>query len=98
MIPGISRDDLLLATFPLPPITEQSRIVSKIKRVFELIDGVKHDYRFTSFQPNTIGPAVTSIKIDKNRFERYYNLVSRLLPLANLYKSFNMVKMNISVP
>ncbi|MDB6256764.1 restriction endonuclease subunit S [Lactobacillus amylovorus] len=92
MIPGISRDDLLLATFPLPPITEQSRIVSKIKRVFELIDGVKHDYRFTSFQPNTIGPAVTSIKIDKNRFERYYNLVSRLLPLANLYKSFNMVK------
>lgn len=38
VIPGISRDDILLADFPLPPLSIQYRIVEKIEEVFAAID------------------------------------------------------------
>jgi type I restriction enzyme S subunit len=38
MIPGIARDDLLLAIFPLPPLTEQRRIVEKIQELSPLVE------------------------------------------------------------
>lgn len=33
MIPGISRDDLLLAIIPIPPLKEQSRIVDVVNKI-----------------------------------------------------------------
>ena len=36
MIPGISRDDILNALFPLPPSSEQARIVELIKILFTI--------------------------------------------------------------
>ena len=38
MIPGISRDDVLLAALPLPPLAEQLRIVAKCEELFALIE------------------------------------------------------------
>ena len=39
MIPGISRDTLLNALVPLPPLIEQARIVSKIKQLASIMRG-----------------------------------------------------------
>lgn len=41
IIPGISRDDILNASFPLPPLAEQHRIVAKIEELFAEIDKLK---------------------------------------------------------
>lgn len=38
MIPGFSRDDLVLAAYPLLPIEEQSRIVAKVDELMTLCD------------------------------------------------------------
>lgn len=38
MIPGFSRDDLLLAAYPVLPIDEQSRIVAKVDELMALCD------------------------------------------------------------
>lgn len=38
VIPGISREDILLADFPLPPLSIQHRIVEKIEEVFSAIE------------------------------------------------------------
>lgn len=38
MIPGFSRDDLVLATYPVLPIDEQSRIVAKVDELMVLCD------------------------------------------------------------
>ncbi|MCT7689636.1 restriction endonuclease subunit S [uncultured Lactobacillus sp.] len=40
IIPGISRDDLLLAILPLPPIKEQERIVIKLERLLSSINSL----------------------------------------------------------
>lgn len=38
MIPGIARDDILKICFPLPPISEQQRIVEKIEELLPMIE------------------------------------------------------------
>lgn len=38
LIPGISREDILYVSLPLPPLEEQQRIVEKIDQLFTLID------------------------------------------------------------
>ena len=38
VIPGISRDDILFADFPLPPLSIQKAIVAKIEELFPLVD------------------------------------------------------------
>ena len=38
IIPGISREDLLDSSFPLPPLVEQHRIVARIEQLFKKID------------------------------------------------------------
>ena len=42
IIPGISRDDMLYAIIPLPPIEEQHRIVSKIREVLTYVERYTH--------------------------------------------------------
>ena len=42
IIPGISRDDMLYAVIPLPPIEEQHRIVSKIREVLTYVERYTH--------------------------------------------------------
>ena len=41
IIPGISRDNILLECFPLPPLAEQHRIVDKLDKIFEKIESMK---------------------------------------------------------
>lgn len=37
-IPGISRDDLNLALIPIPPLSEQKRIIEHIEQIFAIIE------------------------------------------------------------
>ena len=41
IIPGISRDILLSAVFPLPPLAEQHRIVSKIEELMGMVEEIR---------------------------------------------------------
>jgi len=41
IIPGISRDDLLLLPFPIPPQNEQKRIVFRIQNFLRLLDNLE---------------------------------------------------------
>ena len=37
LIPGINREDILLQIIPLPPLSEQRRIVEKIEEIFSAL-------------------------------------------------------------
>lgn len=50
VIPGISREDILLADFPLPPLSIQKSIVSKIEELFPLVD----EYEKAAVELNTL--------------------------------------------
>ncbi len=39
--PSISGDDITKWFYPLPPISEQKRIVSKIEELFEVLDQIQ---------------------------------------------------------
>ena len=41
MIPGVSREDILLANIPVPPLSEQNRIAAKIAQLFALLRKVE---------------------------------------------------------
>ena len=41
LIPGINREDILLQTIPLPPLSEQRRIVEKIEELLALVDDLE---------------------------------------------------------
>lgn len=41
MIPGISRDDVLNVTLPLPPLAEQQSIVARVDELMALCDELK---------------------------------------------------------
>ena len=41
LIPGINREDILLQIIPLPPLSEQRRIVEKIEELLALLDGLE---------------------------------------------------------
>ena len=41
VIPGISREDILEKTVPLPPYQEQLRIVAKIEELFAVLESIK---------------------------------------------------------
>ena len=43
MIPGISRDDLLSILLPLPPLSEQKRIVDKLEEILPLVEKYKEN-------------------------------------------------------
>jgi type I restriction enzyme S subunit len=43
IIPGISREDLLVHTLPLPPLAEQRRIVVAIESAFAVIDEIERN-------------------------------------------------------
>ena len=40
LIPGISRDDMLSVSTPLPPLAEQKRIVDAIEKIFATLDDI----------------------------------------------------------
>ena len=40
LIPGISRDDMLSVSIPLPPLAEQKRIVDAIEKIFATLDDI----------------------------------------------------------
>lgn len=40
-IPGISREDILEKAFPLPPLSEQKRIVGKMSELMKLCEQLK---------------------------------------------------------
>lgn len=47
LIPGISREDILTAKFPLPPLAEQQRIVERIETLFAKLDEAKEKLQNT---------------------------------------------------
>lgn len=51
-----------------------------------------HNYQFSRIADNTHGPIPTDIVISEQEFNNYYALLRYLKPLTNLYKVFNMVK------
>lgn len=53
---------------------------------------MKNNYRFTSIAPNTLGPKITNKKLDKASFENYYNLISKLKILEQLFFTYDLVK------
>ena len=50
VIPGISREDILLADFPFPPLSIQQAIVEKIEELFPLVD----EYEKASVELNSL--------------------------------------------
>ena len=63
LIPGIERKDILHLLFPLPPLTEQQRIVEKAKQAFsvlEIIDELQAQYaeNITALKSKLIDAAI----------------------------------------
>ncbi|MDL2244402.1 restriction endonuclease subunit S [Parabacteroides sp. OttesenSCG-928-J18] len=45
IIPGISREDILLLCIPVPPINEQKRIIKRIEEIFSSLDEIEKSIR-----------------------------------------------------
>ena len=77
VIPGISREDILLADFPLPPLSIQKSIVSKIEELFPLVD----EYEKAAVELNTLNEFLPD-KLRKSVLQEaiHGNLVSNDIP------------------
>lgn len=77
VIPGISREDILLADFPLPPLSIQKAIVEKIEELFPLVD----EYDKAAVELNTLNELLPD-KLRKSVLQEaiHGNLVSNDIP------------------